>query len=73
MPGALIRLALASVATLCVFPLQDLLGLGGEARLNTPGKPEGNWGWRYHPGALTAELRQRLAGLCRIYGRSRSD
>src|SRR5690606_2210693 len=43
---ALIRLALSSVANTCVFPMQDLLGLGAEARMNTPGQPAGNWTWR---------------------------
>jgi 4-alpha-glucanotransferase len=65
----LIRLAMASVADLCVFPLQDVLGLGSEGRLNTPGRPDGNWTWRSLPRALTTEVQQRLADLCRIYGR----
>lgn len=65
----LIRLAMASVADLCIFPLQDVLGLGSEARLNTPGRPDGNWSWRCPPRALTAGLQQRLAELCRTFGR----
>jgi 4-alpha-glucanotransferase len=65
----LIRLAMVSVADLCIFPLQDVLGLGREARLNTPGSPNDNWAWRFHPEACTDELQQRLADLCRIYGR----
>jgi len=65
----MIRLAMASVADLCIFPLQDVLGLGSEARLNTPGRPDGNWSWRYPSRALTPELQHRLAELCRIYGR----
>jgi 4-alpha-glucanotransferase len=65
----LIRQAMASVAELCIFPLQDMLALGSEARLNTPGRPDGNWTWRFPPGALSVELQQRLAELCRIYGR----
>ena len=69
MPWALIRLGLASVARLAIFPLQDLLALGSEARLNTPGRPEGNWGWRFLPGVLTPDLQQRLAELCHTYGR----
>jgi 4-alpha-glucanotransferase len=60
---------MASVAELCIFPLQDMLALGSEARLNTPGRPDGNWTWRFPPGALSVELQQRLAELCRIYGR----
>jgi 4-alpha-glucanotransferase len=69
MPWDLIRLAMASVAEFCIFPLQDVLALGSETRLNTPGRPDGNWAWRHLPGALTPELQQRLAELCRTYGR----
>jgi 4-alpha-glucanotransferase len=65
----LVRLALASVADIAVVPLQDLLGLGSEARMNLPGHPSGNWQWRLLPGALTDELAQRLGGLTAIYGR----
>ena len=65
----LVRLALASVADIAVVPLQDLLGLGSEARMNLPGHPSGNWQWRFLPGALTDELAQRLGGLTAIYGR----
>lgn len=48
----LVRAAIRSTARMAVFPLQDLLGLGGEARLNRPGAPEGNWQWRYTPEQL---------------------
>jgi 4-alpha-glucanotransferase len=65
----LIRLAMLSVAGLSIFPLQDVLGLGANARMNAPGSSAGNWSWRYLPNALTEELRQRLAGMCRTYGR----
>ena len=53
MPEPLIRAALGSVAQLAVLPVQDLLGLGSEARLNTPGTIRGNWQWRVPPGALS--------------------
>jgi 4-alpha-glucanotransferase len=66
----LIRLALSSTANQAVIPLQDLLGLGTEARMNFPSKAEGNWEWRYWPDALTGELRDRLKTLTYIYGRS---
>ncbi|MEO8495812.1 MAG: 4-alpha-glucanotransferase [Planctomycetota bacterium] len=59
----LIRLALASVADLAIFPLQDLLGLGSEARMNTPGEPDGNWTWRYRREMLTPEIAHRLREL----------
>lgn len=51
----LMRLALASRAGLAIVTAQDLLGLGSEARLNTPGTSEGNWAWRLDPGQLGAE------------------
>jgi 4-alpha-glucanotransferase len=65
----LIRLALASVATLAIVPLQDVLGLGSEARMNVPARMAGNWRWRYRVGDLTPELAHRLADLTRLYGR----
>lgn len=66
----LIRLALSSVADAAIFPLQDVLGLGEEARMNTPGKPSGNWEWRYQADALTYDLRDRLRQLTTTYGRA---
>ena len=51
----IIRLALSSVADTAIVPLQDLLGLGSEARMNYPSRPTGNWGWRCLPGALTPD------------------
>lgn len=46
------EMALTSPANLCVFPVQDILGLGSEARMNTPGTPWGNWSFRLTPGSL---------------------
>ncbi|MBK7251070.1 MAG: 4-alpha-glucanotransferase [Gammaproteobacteria bacterium] len=69
MPDALVRAALASVARLAVLPVQDLLGLGREARLNTPGTPQGNWAWRLPPDALSRELAVRYRALIRAFGR----
>lgn len=66
----LIRLALASVADTAVFPLQDLLGLGTEARMNMPGTATGNWGWRFPWDMLTSEAEQRLLELTATFGRS---
>ncbi|MEM8544818.1 MAG: 4-alpha-glucanotransferase [Cyanobacteria bacterium P01_H01_bin.119] len=66
----MIRLALGSVANQAIIPLQDLLGLGSEARMNTPGVPSGNWEWRYDTNALTEDLRDRLRELTKIYGRA---
>ena len=65
----MIRLALASVGNLAIVPLQDVLGLGEEARMNYPGRPEGNWQWRYAADLLTAERAGRLRELTEIYGR----
>ena len=69
-PEALIRAALGSVARLAIVPVQDLLALGSEARLNTPGTVSGNWTWRLPRAALTADLARRFAGLNAVYGRS---
>jgi 4-alpha-glucanotransferase len=65
----LIRFALSSVAALAVIPLQDVLGLGSEGRMNLPGQPQGNWRWRYLPDVLRPELGERLAELTVLYGR----
>ena len=59
-PWELIELALASPASLSMIPLQDVLGLGSEARMNTPGNELGNWTWQLEPGQLTDEHAARL-------------
>jgi 4-alpha-glucanotransferase len=69
----MIRLAMASVARTAIVPLQDILGLGSEARMNRPGKADGNWRFRMQDGALTAEIEERLRRLTSTYGRRRSD
>jgi 4-alpha-glucanotransferase len=61
----LIGLALASRARVAIVPAQDVLGLGSEARMNTPGKREGNWKWRLEADALTPGLARRLRAACR--------
>jgi 4-alpha-glucanotransferase len=70
MPWPLIRAALASVAALAVLPVQDLLGLGSAARMNTPGTTQDNWRWRLAAGQLTAPVAARLGALVQLYGRS---
>jgi 4-alpha-glucanotransferase len=65
----LIRLAQSSPAMLSVVPLQDVLSLGSEARLNIPSTPTGNYLWRYPPEALTPELAQDLAALAEVTDR----
>ncbi len=70
MPWPLIRAALASVAHLAVIPMQDILMLGGEARMNTPGTIKGNWRWRFSWDQVTPDLSERLRHLNRLYNRS---
>jgi 4-alpha-glucanotransferase len=65
-----IRAALASVADVAIIPLQDLVGLDSSARMNLPASEQGNWGWRFKPGALTLKLSERLSEMTRIYGRA---
>jgi 4-alpha-glucanotransferase len=68
----MIRLAEASTANLCIVPLQDVLGLGAEARMNIPSYGDGNWAWRYLPGALRPELAQKLSTLAEVTDRQSS-
>jgi 4-alpha-glucanotransferase len=69
MPWALVRLAMASTSRLAVVPAQDLLGLGSEARMNTPGTEAGNWTWQAPPGAFDTDLASRLRTLVEEAGR----
>jgi 4-alpha-glucanotransferase len=69
----LIRLAWASVADLAVTPLQDVLRLGNEARMNLPGTAEGNWRWRVEPDLVRNDLLVKLADLTTIYQRAVRD
>ena len=67
-----VRVAFESVSRLTIFPLQDLMGLGTEARFNTPGHPTGNWTWRYRTTQLESLRRnsaQYLHALGALYGR----
>lgn len=64
-----IRAVMASVAGVVIVPLQDVLGLGNEARMNLPGTATGNWKWRYQTSALTEEISDRLKKLVVLYGR----
>ncbi len=66
----LIRLAMMSVANTVIIPMQDLLGLGEECRMNLPSRKKGNWKWRLLPGQLNRKLSKRLLGLCQVYGRN---
>ena len=66
---AFIRAALASVAKLTIFPLQDVLGVGSEGRMNVPARPTGNWRWRCRWELATEPAMRRLADLTEIYDR----
>ena len=64
-----IRMAHSSVAIRAVVPMQDILELGSEHRMNVPGTVQGNWTWRLEKSALTPELAERLRSLTETYGR----
>ena len=64
-----IRGAWSSVANMAIAPIQDFLGLGSEARINTPGLASGNWQWRLKEGVLTDQLAERIAKLTKVYSR----
>jgi 4-alpha-glucanotransferase len=65
----MIRAAEASVASICIVPLQDPLELGSSARMNYPSKPANNWAWRCPPELLTPTVAEHLTELATIYGR----
>ena len=65
-----IRAALASVADTAIVPVQDLLGLGSDARMNRPGTVSGNWRWRLVPGQLTRDTARKLAVMTETYDRA---
>ncbi len=65
----MIRAVLSSVADVAIVPLQDVLGLGGDARMNLPGTTKGNWKWRCRRGVLTDALATKLRSLTTIYDR----
>jgi 4-alpha-glucanotransferase len=69
MPWALIECAYASVAVQAMVPMQDILELGSEYRMNTPGVPQGNWNWRFQWRELPREATQKLRDLIERYGR----
>ncbi len=65
-----IRAAWASVADSAIAPMQDLLGLGNDARMNLPASTGGNWNWQCRDGDFSDEIAARLRGLTEIYGRT---
>ncbi len=66
---AMIRAAISSVARLCVVPLQDVLNLGGDSRMNIPSQPRGNWRWRFPEQLLKPEVAQKIALLTEVADR----
>lgn len=64
-----IQLAYSTVSNMAIVPLQDVLALGNEARMNLPGTSGGNWTWRYKEGVLTEDIAYRLADITKLYGR----
>jgi 4-alpha-glucanotransferase len=66
---AMIRAASDSVASLCVVPMQDALGLGSDARMNVPSRQRGNWRWRFGAELLRPELAEKLATLAEVSDR----
>ena len=67
----LIRLACASVAAVCVIPMQDVLGLDSAHRMNEPSQSEGSWEWRFNWQQVADRHARRLTELARLYGRRR--
>jgi malto-oligosyltrehalose synthase/4-alpha-glucanotransferase len=63
------RMAYASVAKIVILPLQDIMGLDKQSRVNTPGRNEGNWLWQYNPALLTAAIEEKLRNWTRFYNR----
>ena len=70
--GDLLRSALASVADMAIFPLQDALGLSSEARMNIPGIAGGNWSWRCTAEMLDIREAKKLNELSELYGRGKN-
>jgi 4-alpha-glucanotransferase len=68
----LIRLAMMSVANLVIFPLQDILGLNSDCRMNRPATLEGNWKWRLLSSQLSSQVRRRLRDMTNFFGRAPS-
>lgn len=65
----MIRAVFASVSSMAIVPLQDVLCLDGRSRMNSPGTSDGNWGWRVRVQAFNGSLAARLRGLSTLYGR----
>jgi 4-alpha-glucanotransferase len=64
------RLAMMSTADMAILPMQDILGLGQEARMNLPSEKHGNWMWRMMPELITGEVTRKLRDMTVLYGRA---
>jgi len=65
----MIRGIMSSVANTAIAPMQDILGLGSEARMNLPGVASGYWKWRMKPGVATDDIAARLKKMVTLYDR----
>jgi 4-alpha-glucanotransferase len=72
LPKELIRILMMSIANTVIIPMQDILGLGEEARMNRPSTAHGNWEWRFFPDQFTPSHQELLLELTTIYGRALS-
>ncbi|MBP1716243.1 MAG: 4-alpha-glucanotransferase [Deltaproteobacteria bacterium] len=70
LPREFIRLLMRAAADTIILPMQDVLGLGAEARTNQPATRRGNWEWRLNPEMLTSDIFQELGDMTEIYGRT---
>ena len=66
---SVIRLAMSSVAKICIIPIQEYLGLGGEARINKPSTIGWNWKWRMSEDSFTEEIAEKIHRMTWLYGR----
>jgi 4-alpha-glucanotransferase len=69
----MIYLALSSTSNLSIFPLQDILGFGNDCRMNSPGVPQGNWGWRCAPQFLHHDVRNYMRAQTALFGRTEKE
>jgi 4-alpha-glucanotransferase len=69
-PAVLIRLAMMSVADTVIIPMQDILGLGAETRMNRPGTDAGNWRWRLEKDQISLPVIENLSDMTEVYGRT---
>lgn len=67
----MIRMSMASTSRLAIIPMQDILGLGADSRINFPGTSEGNWEWRFTNELITESLESRLSEITCLFGRGR--